>query len=292
MGRVLADSTARWNDLTLRVVSALVLMPVAIGCVWVGGAWFLLLILLLAAGLASEWLGLCGFDASRRPGLALTPVLIVAVLLAALGTPRSAVACLASAAAMAMMTLPPQPVRAGAEHMPGLGWLAVPNLAFAVGFPYLGSAAVALAWLRAGPHGLANTLFLLSIIWASDIGAYVVGRLVGGPKLVPAISPGKTRSGAIGGLIAAVAAGLTIAACFSSDFSPSHVVLKAIFLGLVSQAGDLVESAIKRHFGVKDSGAMIPGHGGLLDRLDSLLTVAPAGALLSLAAGQGEVLWR
>ena len=80
-------------------------------------------------------------------------------------------------------------------------------------------------WLRADPvAGLANTLFVLAIVWASDIGAYLVGRLVGGPKLAPAISPGKTWSGAVGGLVSAALAGLAVAACFSPEFSPSHVI--------------------------------------------------------------------
>jgi phosphatidate cytidylyltransferase len=167
------------------------------------------------------------------------------------------------------------------------------GLNFAFGFPYLGLAAVALPWLRAGPDaGLANTLFVLAIVWASDIGAYLTGRLAGGPKLAPSLSPGKTWSGAAGGLAGAVLAALAVAACFSSGFSPSHVGGVAIVLGTISQAGDLLESALKRRFGVKDSGRIIPGHGGLLDRLDALLAVAPAAALLALFVGRGVVLWR
>ena len=140
--------------------------------------------------------------------------------------------------------------------------------------------------------GLANTLFALAIVWGSDIGAYVVGRLVGGPKLAPAISPGKTWSGAAGGLVSAALAGLAVAACFSTGFSPSHVIGLALGLGIISQAGDLLESALKRHFGVKDFGRIIPGHGGLLDRIDALLAVAPAAAVLAFTVGRGVVLWR
>jgi phosphatidate cytidylyltransferase len=152
---------------------------------------------------------------------------------------------------------------------------------------------VALLWLRADPRaGFANTLFVLAIVWGSDIGAYMVGRLVGGPRFAPAISPGKTWSGAAGGLVSAALAGLLVAACFSSDFSPSHVMELAIGLGIVSQAGDLLESVLKRRFGVKDSGSIIPGHGGLLDRVDALLAVAPVAVLLALSVGRGVVLWR
>jgi len=165
-------------------------------------------------------------------------------------------------------------------------------LSLALGFPYIGLAAIALPWLRDDhTSGLANILFVLAIVWGSDIGAYVVGRIVGGPKLAPAISPGKTWSGAAGGLASAVLAALGIAACLSSGYSPSHVMELAIGLGIVSQAGDLLESALKRRFGVKDSGHLIPGHGGLLDRLDALLAVAPVAAALAYTVGRGEVLW-
>jgi phosphatidate cytidylyltransferase len=163
----------------------------------------------------------------------------------------------------------------------------------AFGLPYIGLAAVALPWLRADPEvGLRNTLFVLSIVWASDIGAYMVGRLVGGPKLAPAISPGKTWSGAAGGLACAVLGGTAVAAWVSPELSALHVIGPGIILGVISQAGDLLESALKRYFGVKDSGRIIPGHGGLLDRLDALLAVAPVAALLAFTVGRGVVLWR
>jgi phosphatidate cytidylyltransferase len=163
----------------------------------------------------------------------------------------------------------------------------------AFGLPYLGLAAVALPWLRADPAvGLRNTLFVLVVVWASDIGAYMVGRLVGGPKLAPMISPGKTWSGAVGGLVSAVLGSAVVANCVVAEFSAFHVIGPAIVLGVISQAGDLLESVLKRHFGVKDSGRIIPGHGGLLDRLDALLAVAPVAALLALTVGRGVVLWR
>lgn len=167
------------------------------------------------------------------------------------------------------------------------------ELALTFGLPYLGLAAIALPWLRADPAvGLRNTLFVLSVVWASDIGAYLVGRLVGGPKLAPAISPGKTWSGAAGGLISAVLACILVATSVSPEIAAYHAIGPAILLGVISQAGDLLESALKRHFGVKDSGRIIPGHGGLLDRLDALLAVAPVAALLALTVGRGVVLWR
>jgi phosphatidate cytidylyltransferase len=109
--------------------------------------------------------------------------------------------------------------------------------------------------------------------------------------LAPAISPGKTWSGAVGGLAAAAAAGLAASAILGHGPISWRPVAFAVLIGVVSQAGDLFESQLKRHFGVKDSGTMIPGHGGLLDRLDAVLTAAPATALLALVLGRGVVLW-
>lgn len=161
----------------------------------------------------------------------------------------------------------------------------------AAGLPYLGCAAVALVWLRGQPDvGLRDTLFLIAVVWGSDIGAFAVGRLVGGPRMAPAISPGKTWSGAVGGLVAAIAVGLVIAA-WSGDIVGAGAAVVALALAIAAQCGDLLESAIKRALGVKDSGGLIPGHGGVLDRLDGMLIAAPLAAVLAMAAGQNQVVW-
>lgn len=151
-------------------------------------------------------------------------------------------------------------------------------------------AAVALIWLRVGSaDGLAVILFLLAVVWCSDIGAYLAGRLFGGKRLAPAISPGKTWSGAAGGLLAAVAGGLLLSPAAGGWL---RTAVSAGLLGVVSQAGDLSESALKRHFGVKDSGRLIPGHGGVLDRLDGLIAVALVAAAWIVWTGRGDALWR
>jgi phosphatidate cytidylyltransferase len=137
-----------------------------------------------------------------------------------------------------------------------------------------------------------DMVYLVLIIWASDIGAYVAGRLIGGPKLAPAISPGKTWSGAAGGVLAAALVGLGIAALVGVRLPILHCVLISIIIGIASQLGDLLESGFKRHFGVKDSGRSIPGHGGLLDRLDGMLTAAPIAVLIALVIGEGVWLWQ
>ena len=211
----------------MRAASTLVLAPIAIAAVWLGGWPFRGLVILVGAGLTAEWAGLC-----RGAGRArwLVPGVIVV-------------------------------------------WAAV----------------AAFAWLRAGPAGLGNVLFLLGLVWATDIGAYLVGRAIGGPRLAPRVSPGKTWAGAAGGLGFAACAGIGAAAI--SGAAPGRAVAVAVGLSVVAQAGDLAESAAKRRFGVKDSGRLIPGHGGLLDRLDSTLAVALAGALLAFLRGGGVVLW-
>jgi phosphatidate cytidylyltransferase len=169
---------------------------------------------------------------------------------------------------------------------------AAPLLKLACGVAYVAPGALALFWLRDDPvAGLTDVLFLLLIVWASDIGAYASGRLIGGPKLAPAISPGKTWSGAAGGLLSAMLVGLA-ASRFAMPSPMSHGIAVAAVLGVLSQLGDLLESWLKRHFGVKDSSGMIPGHGGLMDRLDGVLAAAPAAALLALLLGRGVELWR
>lgn len=225
-----------------------------------------------AGGLAYEWVALCRGRPWRMPGLAVPVAVLLAGLAAALDRERWGIGVLAAGAAVA--------------------WLLSGRRAMGAGVLYVGIASVALVWLRGdGAAGRANVLFLVFVVWASDIGAYLAGRLIGGPKLIPAISPAKTWSGAMGGLVAAMlvgeAAGQAMAAA-----PPGRAALVAGLLGMAAQVGDLLESAIKRHFGVKDSGWLIPGHGGLLDRLDGLLTAAPAAAGLALVLGRGVVLWQ
>jgi phosphatidate cytidylyltransferase len=152
----------------------------------------------------------------------------------------------------------------------------------AFGLPYVCLTMLSLAWLHDSfDAGWPLVFFVFFVVWATDIGAYIVGRSLGGPKLAPRISPNKTWSGFVGGLgfAAAVSVCLSIAANASK---PWQVVGIAIGLSLLGQGGDLFESAMKRKFGVKDSGDLIPGHGGMLDRIDALLWAAPSFALLHM----------
>jgi phosphatidate cytidylyltransferase len=153
------------------------------------------------------------------------------------------------------------------------------------GFVYVLAAVVALLWLRHQPEmGRETVIWMLACTWATDIGAYFVGASAGGPKLAPRISPSKTWSGLIGGMAwAAVASAATgLAFGLGSTFSLAAI---GAALAIVAQLGDLAESALKRSAGVKDSGGLIPGHGGLLDRVDGLVAVLVAVALVRLMAG-------
>jgi phosphatidate cytidylyltransferase len=150
--------------------------------------------------------------------------------------------------------------------------------------------------------GVLAMLYLFAVVWATDVFALCAGRLIGGPKLAPAISPKKTWSGAVAGTLGAIATGAAVAAIGSRLLQlPQTNLLAAIglalLLSIVAQAGDLIESAVKRRFGVKDSSRIIPGHGGLMDRLDGFLAAAGAAALLGVArggldgAGSGLLAW-
>jgi phosphatidate cytidylyltransferase len=186
-------------------------------------------------------------------------------MLAALGRPREAVACVALGIVLAAVLAR---MRAAA------------SLWASIGVALVGLPAVALVWLRSVPElGLDLLLWLLIVVWTTDTAAYVVGRRVGGPRLAPSISPGKTWSGLGGGVIGASLASVITAWALGYERLIQFAGLGAVF-AVLAQLGDLAESALKRRAGVKDSGSLIPGHGGVLDRVDGLLLTAPALALL------------
>ena len=269
-----------WGDLRLRIISAAVLAPIALVCIWFGATPWRVLLATLAVGLACEWVVLCGARLASPAGALVPAAVALAMALAVLGHEPTALALLAVGFCLA--------------------WAASGNRAvLAAGTLYVGLAGIALVWLRRDEAaGRDNVLLVILVVWATDIGAYVTGRIVGGPKLAPSISPAKTWSGAVGGLAAAMLVAIATAVLHPGSATslatgdPVRAALVGLLLGLVSEAGDLLESAAKRHFGRKDSSHIIPGHGGLLDRLDGLLAAAPVAALLALVLGRGVYLWR
>lgn len=237
-----------------RTLAGLVLgLPVLL-LVWIGTPAFEAMVALAAGILAWEWFGITGAGQPQKSGLLLGCVVVVAVAVAAgfsLG-----IALLVLALGTGLVTL----------ATGGAPWMTLGTL-------YIGLPCIALVWLRNEPAlGREIVLWLLLMVWASDIGAYAAGRLIGGPKLAPRISPNKTWAGLAGGVGAAAAASLG----FASHLGGAHLAAAAALgalLAVAAQLGDLGESWVKRRFGVKDASTLIPGHGGLLDRVDALLVV-------------------
>ncbi|MDH5772588.1 MAG: phosphatidate cytidylyltransferase [Rhodospirillaceae bacterium] len=162
-----------------------------------------------------------------------------------------------------------------------------------LGGVYISAAIFAIWWLREGNEsGLFYFVWILVVVWATDIGGYVFGMTIGGPKLAPSISPNKTWSGFIGGISLATIGGYSVVMYFSDQAQISNiapVIALGVGMSIVSQLGDLFESKIKRRFGVKDSGNAIPGHGGLFDRVDGLMAASIAMALLNSMVGGGII---
>ncbi|MDB5445966.1 MAG: hypothetical protein JWQ97_1283 [Phenylobacterium sp.] len=258
-----------WSNLGLRVASAVVLVPAVVAAVMVDLSWpFLVLISIGVAVLAIEWGGMSAPRAPVRVSAAVSAAVLAPVFLTHLHHPVWAwVAMVVGALASAL-------VARGVAERPA-------DAAF--GVIYLAPAAICLAWLRGTNQGPWWTLMLLLVTWAADIGAFAVGSVLKGPKLWPRFSPNKTWSGFIGGLAAAMATGTLMTALSAFRLNLWAAALIGLVVGFATMAGDLWESALKRRFGVKDSGDLIPGHGGLLDRVDGLMFAVVVMALARLA---------
>jgi phosphatidate cytidylyltransferase len=267
-----------WNNLRIRVLSGVVLAPLALGAVWMGGAAFLVLMSVGVALLTLEWGAMCDRETPIRAALVIAVAILASIFSAYLRHPWIGWLLVAlGAGAGAVFTL-----LRGRIDRPA-------DIAF--GVLYVGAPAVALIWLRGAPGGLKWTIMLLAVVWAADICAFLVGNALKGPKLWPRISPNKTWTGFFGGLLGGGAAGLLVAAAPFSQGGPSAA--SAVWIGLLAavaaMAGDLWESMLKRRFGVKDSGDLIPGHGGLLDRVDGLMFAAVLVAGVRLLFFQGLI---
>jgi phosphatidate cytidylyltransferase len=251
--------------LRLRILSALVLAPAALACLFAGAAPFAVLVALAAALMAHEWHTL-----STPADAAVLTALSAPVLAVALGAVWRGQFALAAAV-----------VAVGVAALAGRSWANGRSVVWPVlGLVYLSVPAAALVWLRGQPDGAKIVLWVLLVVWAVDIGAYAAGRGIGGPRLAPRISPGKTWAGLAGGVAAAGLVAGAGGALLGLGGDVAALAAAGGVLAVVGQAGDLAESAFKRRFHAKDSGRLIPGHGGLLDRVDGLLAVAPVVALL------------
>lgn len=274
------SAPGKWPGLPLRIVSALVLAPPALAALYFGPPYSDVLVCGIAALVAWEWARLCGGEPLGLPGFALIAAVLAASITAALGLYSVAGWVVATGAAAAALAA--SRVRLGRP------------LWYAIGVAYLGSTVLAFLWLRADPvSGRAVILWLVAVVWATDVGAYVAGRSIGGPRLAPRISPGKTWAGLAGGALAAAVAGMAVAlALGSADLGPGglgRIAVASAALAVVAQVGDLFESHLKRRAGAKDSSNLIPGHGGVFDRIDGLLAAALAlGGAVRLTGGLGD----
>ena len=278
-GQASITTTGREGDnLLLRIVAALVMAPLAIAMAYVGGWFWTGLVTAAAIGLYVEWLTVIG---ARKPRFVVVGVLI----LLAVGWVN--VGRINETYLSALVVL---------------GVLAVAILSSdlrlwtAVGLGYALAASIGSSAVRLDPNwGFAALMLVLLVVWATDIGGYFAGRLIGGPKLWPQVSPKKTWAGAIGGFAASLGVAAGFAAFNFGKIIP--LLLLGAVLSIASQLGDLFESAVKRRFGVKDSSHIIPGHGGLMDRLDGFVAAIVLAAVFGFlrggadGVGRGLMVW-
>lgn len=257
------------SNLQLRVISAVVLAVFTLGLTWLGGLPFRLLCAAMTILIFYEWTRMC------RPvpatGLGFLPEALLLVFVGALVAGLPAPWLLLLVAVLVVVTVVAASMRQTSMRHASMRQTGQWD---ASGLAYAAVSGLSLALLRDGDHpGLVAILFLFAVVWATDISAYFVGRAVGGPKLAPSISPGKTQSGALGGAVGGVVAGLLLAAAAGAG-NLAVLGVVALVLSIVAQAGDLFESWVKRRHDRKDSGTLIPGHGGVMDRVDGLVAAA------------------
>ena len=246
------------SELVVRIVAGVAMIAVAMLALTMGGLVFWLLAALVGLAMMVEWAGLHGV-AARHTRLALYALFVPLALMSPLGAGPGflSLGLLAGAAFFIVIV--------------------TNRRELALGIVYVGLPILSLLLVRHQKEGVIFTLWALALVWATDIGAYAAGRLIGGPKLAPRLSPKKTWAGLIGGV--ALASLLAVSMHYQYGLA-MRLTLATPLLAVVAQAGDLYESWLKRRAGVKDSGTLIPGHGGVLDRLDGVVPVAPLAAFL------------
>ena len=266
------------RNLVMRVAAALVLAPATIAIAYAGGLLWTVLVTLVVIGLYVEWLTIVGLAREMRVVACGVVALAAAGLCLLAGRMDASLAVLAIGLIATALISPER-----------RNWAAA-------GFFYAGAAQVASVLVRLdSAKGFLALMFVLLIVWVTDIGGYFAGRGIGGPKLWARVSPKKTWAGAIGGFVASLAVACGFAAFDLGKAGP--LLLLAAALSVVSQCGDLFESAVKRRFGVKDSSHIIPGHGGLMDRLDGFVAAVVVAAIFGLlrggadGVGRGLMVW-
>lgn len=278
----------RAHNLALRVASAAVLGPAVLALTYLGGWPFLALCFLGALGILYEWTLLTAGGPEPRILIPGAIGLLAAALFVGAALPNVALGVTVVSAVVAALIA--FTTRGDGARLQAASWAAG-------GVVYAAAALLGPALLRHDPQwGLSALLFLFATVWATDIFAFGCGRLLGGPLLSPSISPKKTWSGAVGGLVGGVAAGLGVA--YTIGVGKLGIIgAMTLLLSVLAQAGDLLESAIKRRFDAKDTGTLIPGHGGLMDRMDGFLVAALAALVVgairhgTAAPATGLLVW-
>ena len=265
------------SNLVVRVLAALVLAPLTIAIAYAGGWLWALLVTLVSIGLFAEWLMVVGAGSAALTGAG---TVVIAMMGAAVAFGALKTAVITGLIGGAIVTL-----IARGKFL----WAAT-------GFAYAAAALLAAILVRKDlVNGFSALMFVLLVVWATDIGGYFAGRSIGGPKLWPRVSPKKTWAGAFGGFGASLLVAVGFAAFGFGKTGP--LLLVSAVLSVVSALGDLFESAVKRRFGVKDSSHLIPGHGGLMDRLDGFVAAILAAWIIGFlrhgvhSAGSGLMVW-
>lgn len=280
-----------WKNLRVRLISAFAIIPAVALAVWLGDWTYTVLICIVGALLAREWGRLVAPSAPIRVGVVIGVSVIAAIVLAHIAGAAS-LAGSADAHLWWLATWGSVLLGSGLTTLVAFRLTAhVPDAAY--GVIYIAPAGIAMVWLRDMPEGAAWSVYLFAVTWWTDIMAFAVGSTLKGPKLWPRFSPNKTWSGfwgGLGGAMLTAAIVLAISAAFGHGFiGYPGAVLIGLLTGLATMGGDLWESMLKRRFGVKDTGGLIPGHGGMLDRVDGLMfaVMVVAGARLVQHWGWG-----
>jgi phosphatidate cytidylyltransferase len=265
---VTAAEPSKWRDLGVRVAAAAILIPLVVLVVWLGSYWFEAIVALLALLMAREWVKLALRGDTIQLALHLAAAL-AAPLLVTRAEPYVGLAVVAGLWATSVIRQHLQ----GREH----------SLWSIAGVPYVALPAMAFVLLRTSDQfGFIAVSWVLVVVWSADTAAYFAGRVFGGPRLWPRISPKKTWAGMAGAIV-----GGALASLLTAEFFGVHAAMPMLMvggaLGAIEQGGDLFESALKRHAGVKDSSRLIPGHGGMLDRVDGLVAAVFCAVLLGIA---------
>jgi len=266
------------SNLMLRILSALVMLPVVVFIILQGGLAYCLFVTLLTVLILYEWNGICEDKAFNMAFVFQGVAVLLLIYSFYSGEYFDAYVYLIPIGLLVSVCL----------------YFKMKVLFALMGTVYALLPALSLIWLRqATDQGGWIVLWVMIIVWSMDTGAYFSGKAIGGPKMSPKISPNKTWAGLMGGAVTAVVFGLMAAHYFDLGFNLLFLIPAAAALAIWSQIGDLAESALKRYFDVKDSGAIIPGHGGIMDRVDGVVFAAPAVALflylLSVSAGAGNL---